>query len=749
MQQTRSVTARGLARAEVSRRALSRTSPRASLIARATFALIATYAALAASQAYAQSATTATPAATGTTSTAQEPTAQLATTTVVGDRSNDTDPLSVKNVTSGALGTRKAVDTPFSTTTVTNEQAQDLMATSINDVFKYDPSVAQVISSATGENAVFSVRGLAIDMLNGIKVDGQSFPVWDADLALEPFEKVELLKGAGGFMYGFATPGGMLNYVMKRPTDDPYQSVTVGYTSANIWAGKIDVGGRFGPDNQFGYRMNVVNEEGNSSEANQHIRRKGASLALDWRITPDLTWSADVMYQDRKSTGTIFGLGFYGVTQIPSAKSVKDLSQPQNWYETEFLSVGTGLDYRISDDWRASVKFRFAKENRYNFDSFIAVNDNAGNYTNTLYAALTRYYYQNYDAMLQGKVDTWGVKHDVVVGASYMNQWKDYDAGEGWQNGYNLGNGNLFSTTLLTNAQAGISADLYRAGRITQAAIYASDTVHITSRLSVLLGARYTQYHDWSYNIDGSQSANYSANPVSPTIALMYKTDANSTAYVSYVESLEEGASADNRYANSGTTYGPLKSKQWEVGFKTDNRNWGANIALFQLRRGYSYADSNNNLVQNGIMRFQGLDASAWVKPVNDWRLMGGVLLMNSKAVDIDDPSVNGKRVYGAAKFIGTGRIEYNPSYLRELTVAFGGKYVGGMAVDAANTQFIPGYTTFDLSAKYQTRISGKDVVFRAGINNLFDRKYWTEAWGGFLFLGATRTFVANATIQF
>jgi len=744
MPQLRSVTARAPARPETSRLA----SP----IARATFALIATYAALAAvgtTQAYAQATATGADAATTSSSTPAQPTAQLTTTTVTGDRSNDYDPLAVKNVTSGALGTRKAVDTPFSTTTVTNEQAQDLMATSINDVFKYDPSVAQVISSATGENAVFSVRGLAIDMLNGIKVDGQSFPVWDADLAMEPFEKVELLKGAGGFMYGFATPGGMLNYVMKRPTDDPYRSATIGYTSANIWAAKLDVGGRFGPDNQFGYRVNLVNEEGNSSEARQHIRRKGASLALDWRITPDLTWSADVMYQDRKSTGTIFGLGFYGVTQIPSAKSVKDLSQPQNWYETEFLSVGTGLDYRISDDWRASVKFRFAKENRYNFDSFIAVNDNAGNYTNTLYAALTRYYYQNYDAMLQGKADTWGVKHDLVVGASYMNQWKDYDAGEGWQNGYNLGNGNLFSPTLLSNSAAGISADLYRAGRITQAAIYASDTVHVTSRLSVLLGARYTQYHDWSYNINGTQSANYSANPVSPTIALMYKTDANSTAYVSYVESLEEGASADNRFANSGTTYGPLKSKQWEVGFKTDNRNWGANIALFQMRRGYSYADSNNNLVQNGIMRFQGLDASGWVKPLDEWRVMGGVLLMNSKAVDIDDPSVAGKRVYGAAKVIGTGRIEYNPSYLRELTVAFGGKYVGGMAVDAANTQFIPGYTTFDLSAKYQTRISGKDVVFRAGINNLFDRKYWTEAWGGFLFLGATRTFVANATIQF
>jgi iron complex outermembrane recepter protein len=122
---------------------------------------------------------------------------------------------------------------------------------------------------------------------------------------------------------------------------------------------------------------------------------------------------------------------------------------------------------------------------------------------------------------------------------------------------------------------------------------------------------------------------------------------------------------------------------------------------------------------------------------------------LDAKAVGIDDPSIDGKRVFAAPRFVATGRIEYNPSYLRALTLAFGGKYVGSMAVDAANTQFVPSYATFDLSGKVETRVAGKDVTLRAGVNNLFNRRYWTSAFGYYVLPSATRALVATATLDF
>ncbi|MFL9855509.1 TonB-dependent siderophore receptor [Paraburkholderia madseniana] len=662
----------------------------------------------------------------------------------------DTTVAQADTVSAGALGSRKQVDTPFSTRVVTSDEAQDLMAATANDLFKYDPAVSAISENAISENAIFTVRGMPIDTLNSIKVDGQTFPSWDTDLSLEPFEQVELLKGLSGFMYGFGSPGGIVNYVLKRPTDDPYRSISIGYKSAGVFSEAVDLGGRFGNDNRFGYRLNLVNEDGNTAEDHGHIRRQVASLAFDFRITPDLTFTADAFYQKRKTNGTLFGLMFGSGLGIPDASTVTHaLTQPQNYYQTEMASFGTGLDYRLSENWHANVKYRFAKESRTNSDSFLFVTDNAGNYSNTLYAAMTRYFYQNVDAMVQGKFNTGSIRHDVVIGAGFETQTSEYSNSEGWNNGYFLGNGNLYNSTLLTNDEVSIGSDLYRQQRTTQAAVYASDTVQLTSRLSALVGVRYTQYREHVYDTSGAVSSQYSADPVTPTFALMFKTDPYSTVYASYVESLEQGGAASNTNLNYPDTFGPLKSKQYEVGFKTDHSKWGANLALFRVDQGYNYTNSANIFVQDGTKRYTGVDASGWLALTSEWRVMGGVMWLDTKAVDVDDASVEGKRVYGAPRFTVTGRIEYNPSYLHPLTLAFGGKYVGNQAVDAANTQFVPAYVTYDLSGRYQTKIAGKDVTFRAGINNLFNRRYWTTAWGYYVAPSPTRTAVASATLQF
>ncbi|WNC93320.1 TonB-dependent siderophore receptor [Paraburkholderia sp. FT54] len=665
--------------------------------------------------------------------------------------SKDTTVAQADTVSEGALGLRKQVDTPFSTHVVTSEEAQDLFATTANDLYKYDPAVSVISDNAISENSMFTVRGMPIDTLNSIKVDGQTFPSWDTDLSLEPFEQVELLKGLSGFMYGFGSPGGIVNYVLKRPTDTPYRSISIGYRSAGVFSEAVDLGGRFGNDDRFGYRLNLVNEDGNTAEDHGHVRRQVASLAFDFRITPDLTWSADAFYQKRKTNGTLFGLMFGAdAGGIPDASKVTHaLTQPQNYYQTEMASFGTGLDYRLSENWHASIKYRFAKENRTNSDSFLFVSDPAGNYSNTLYAAMTRYFYQNVDAMVQGHFNTGSIKHDVVVGAGFETQTSEYSNSTGWNEGYFLGNGNLYSSTLLTNDEVSIGSDLYRQQRTTQAAVYASDTVQLASHLSALVGVRYTQYQQHVYDPSGAVTSQYQADPVTPTFALMFKTDPYSTLYASYVESLEQGGSAANFNANFPATYGPLRSKQYEVGFKTDRAKWGANLALFRVDQGYNYTNVDNIFVQDGTKRFQGVDASGWLALTSEWRVLGGVMWLDTKAVDVNDPNVEGKRIYGAPRFTVTGRIEYNPSYLRPLTLAFGGKYVSNQAVDAQNTQFVPAYTTFDLSGRYETKIAGKDVTFRAGINNLFNRRYWTTAWGYYVAPSPTRTAVASATLQF
>lgn len=672
----------------------------------------------------------------------------LPTATVTATRS--TEPPKVERVSGGALGDRKPVDTPFSVVGVTSEEIQDRMALTANDVFKYDPSVSILGDNTRTENSYFAVRGMRVDQLNGTKVDGQNFVNWDTDIPLEPFEQVELLKGLSGFMYGFGSPGGIINYVIKRPTDTPYRQFTFGYQANNIWSEKLDLGGRFGVDDRFGYRINAVNEDGNSVDPNVHVRRQVFSLATDFRITPDLTWSADVMYWKRKTSGTLFGMSFASGVSVPSASKVaRNLAQPYSTHETDMTTVGTGLDYRIDDAWKASFKYRFVRQNRLNADSFLFVEDAAGNFSDTQYKWKTAYYYQAYDAMVQGKFDTGGITHEVVAGVGYQTQVRELDSGIGG-NGIYLGQNNLYNPVLLPE-QPGVGTGYmpYRDYKITQKSLYLSDTIQFTQRFSVLAGLRYTDFGQSNYDPSAQTTSRYKASPVSPTVALMYKTDDFSTVYFSYVQALEQGGSASITNANYPRVYGPLKSKQYELGFKTDRSGWGANVALFRVDRGYEYTNTSNVFVQDGTQRFTGLDTSGWVRFARDFRLLGGVMWLNAKATGVDDPAINGNRVFATPQYIATARIEYDTPFLRGLTLSAGAKITGDMYVNSANTQKVPSYTTMDLGARYLTKVAGKAVTLRAAVTNLTDKRFWTTTYDGFVLPGASRTCLANASVQF
>ncbi len=47
------------------------------------------------------------------------------------------------------------------------------------------------------------------------------------DMGLEDKERIEALKGASAIYYGFSPPSGIINMVMKRPTQDPLLAVKV------------------------------------------------------------------------------------------------------------------------------------------------------------------------------------------------------------------------------------------------------------------------------------------------------------------------------------------------------------------------------------------------------------------------------------------------------------------------------------------------------------------------------------------
>ncbi|MHC3910251.1 hypothetical protein ACMZ4X_03497 [Achromobacter marplatensis] len=121
-------------------------------------------------------------------------------------------------VNTGALGNRSQFETPFSTTVVTAADIQERQVNKLGDVFALDASVSDNSASYDAWASYLTVRGLPLDWQNSYRIDGKPFLSYVTTLPFEQFEQIDLLKGASGFMYGFGSPGGLVNYVTKKPT---------------------------------------------------------------------------------------------------------------------------------------------------------------------------------------------------------------------------------------------------------------------------------------------------------------------------------------------------------------------------------------------------------------------------------------------------------------------------------------------------------------------------------------------------
>ena len=154
----------------------------------------------------------------------------------------------------GGFGDAPLLETPASVSVLTLGQMQDLRIRSSTDAMKFDASVSESYN-AIGYAEQFSIRGFALDNNASYRKDGLAIAA-DTQIPLENKERIEVLKGLSGLQSGMAAAGGIVDYIVKRPTDNNLRTVTLEASERGTLYGAIDVGGRF-EDRRFGYRINA------------------------------------------------------------------------------------------------------------------------------------------------------------------------------------------------------------------------------------------------------------------------------------------------------------------------------------------------------------------------------------------------------------------------------------------------------------------------------------------------------------
>ncbi|WP_454691581.1 TonB-dependent siderophore receptor [Achromobacter aloeverae] len=677
----------------------------------------------------------------------QLPAVNITATAITSNTQNLSTP-----VAGGALGSRSQLDTPFSTTVVDQQDIARRQASTIGDIFNLDASVVNQGNTYNTRSTYLTVRGLQLDYANGYKLNGLPVINYGVELPYEDFEQVELLKGLSGFMYGFGSPGGIVNFVTKKPpaaADGILLSGEVGYKSDGIFKERVDIGDRFGSGGMFGFRLNAGHEGGKTYNGSD-VNSNDVALGLDARITPDLTWNLDALYQKRRSSGQVAAistlLGYTG-THLPSplnGRADNLTSSDGSPQATEFGVLQTGLTYKLTPDWKFSANYSYTKTNRSYMEDWLYISNPNGDYSERIYDQANKYKFEQWQLMVEGRAHTGWLEHQLVFGTSWQKQTNQ---GNSQFCFCTIGSGNLYNDNTITY-DSNITPSWYRQATYEQAGFFASDTLKFNDQWSLLAGGRYTDYTQNSYSAAGVQTVHYKKNGVfTPTIALIYKPRADTTIYGSYVESLEQGATVANTYVNAGDLLKPLKSKQYEVGIKTERDIWSATASLFRIERGAAYGNSDNVYVQSGKVRYQGAEVAGTASLTRNLSVAGSFAAMNS---EYEKTSQNeGKRVAVAPNYVAAMRVAYTIPQIENLELSADGRFVSTQKLDAANKIEIPSYFIFNLGANYNTRIYGHDVQLTAGVFNVANKRYWYAQSEGVVLVGMPRTVGVTAKLTY
>ncbi|MBB3121298.1 TonB-dependent siderophore receptor [Pseudoduganella violacea] len=647
------------------------------------------------------------------------------------------------------------MQTPASVSVLSREQMQDLNIRSTTDAAKFDASISDSYN-AVGYAEQFSIRGFKLNNANSYRKDGMAIS-GDTQIPLENKERLEVLKGLAGLQAGVAAPGGIVNYVTKRPTNAPLRSVTLEASERGTLFGAVDLGGRF-EDKRFGYRVNAAAERLRSYIKGADGHRNFVSGAFDWQITPQALLQIDADYQ-KKSQVTAPGFQLISGTTLPNVAADNMLNN-QPWskpVETESSNIGLRFQYEFNQDWSATIsanRHTLKRDDytafplgcyREGLDSGFCAN---GDYDVYDYVSLgEKKKPQTMQAMVQGKFATGTLRHELTAGYSYFKNseyWGDYIY-EG------VGTSNIYRPVVL-QATGLSSGPVSERRNDQQRSFFAQDVIALNDTLKLHAGARHVQVkrHEAKAKYDIDQGFWL------PNVALVFSPNAGLAVYGSYAQGLELGSIAPKGTSNEKQALPPGKSKQLEAGVKADVGGLNLAASIFQITKGLEFTDytlgTGGTFVRSGEARHRGVEFSAQGKLTSDLLLGASATALNTHQEGTGQPGMDGKRVPNVAKFKSTVYAEYAVPQVAGLKLNANWQYSGNKAFDDQNKVMVPAYHLLNLGAAWATSIAGNKTVLRAQVNNVTNKFYWrdvTPDLGGYLFPGAERTFKLSAQIDF
>ncbi|RYF23570.1 MAG: TonB-dependent receptor [Comamonadaceae bacterium] len=649
----------------------------------------------------------------------------------------------------GALGNTALLDSPFAISGYTEQAVRDSQARRLIDVLAVDPAVRSTNSDSHAVD-VFFLRGLP--MLSQDISFNETFAVVDARrIAVEQFERIEVLKGPSALLNGIgpnsSTTGGTINLVPKRGTDVPLTRLTLSGTSHGQMGAHLDAGRRFGPEHQWGVRVNAATRGGGDTGVrDEKVGTDHLSAALDY-AGEKLRASLDVAQNRRDYDGFPQFMRFNEGFALPSPpRTTHTFSQPWDRSDTKSSAVVSRIEYDLTPD---STVFGVLGGVNYEESNVNAGNpritSTSGNFSAQPSIFKTDSQLRSSELGWRTRFATGPVKHRVVVGYSRVT-------GVGQSLSQPMGRAlasNLSNPIFIDQPALPIGGVPLRYQDAKSDSLALMDSMHLLDdRLHLIAGLRYQKLDIGEFAL-GVEQRRFEQTATAPSLGASFKLAPTLSLYANYAEGLSQGPVAPGSTANVGQVFPPFKGKQIEAGVKYDAGPFGASASLFQIRQPVSFVNGSNFLVVDGELRNRGMELSLYGEAARNVRLNAGLALFDAVQSKTLNGANDGNKAIGVPDYSMVLGGEWDLPALPGLTLT--GRYtkVASQPASANNAQSIPGYDSYDLGLRYTTRLAGKATVFRLTVENVGDSSHWLAVRTGFLTRSTPRTALFSVSTEF
>ncbi|EFF75336.1 TonB-dependent receptor [Achromobacter piechaudii] len=649
----------------------------------------------------------------------------------------------------GLLGNMSDMDTPFSATQYTSKLIEDQQAQNIGDVLVNDPSVRNTYSRGAGRDE-FNIRGFTLfnydvsfNGLYGVSPRNAS--------SLIGVERVEVLRGPNALLNGMApygSVGGAINLVPKRAGAEPLNRYTLSYIGDSQFGAHADLARRYGDTQEFGVRLNVAGSGGDLPQDGSRENLGAVALGLDYQ-GERLRVDGDINYQNR-TTDARSGLLFPpppGQDIGPAPDARRNFFPSWTYWKTKEWSGALRAEYDLSPDWTV---YGAVGARKHDFESLqtswlmLDSNGDIGAVPARLNESLLS---KTGEVGLRGRFHTGAVKHEPSVSASAL----DIDYSSARIRSRTVFS-NLYDPADLPKPDIARPGDLPKTSESRLYSVALADKISfLDDRVQFIAGVRHQRIESTNFDAaTGRSTSDYAKSAVTPAFALTLRPTQRLSLYGNYIEGLSQGGTAPEGAINAGEVFAPEIAKQIEVGGKYDFGDFSTTLSAFKIDKPSSFLDPDTRrYVSNGQQRNRGLELLVQGDAAPGVRLLGGVAYTDARLTRTEGGVNDGNWAPAVPRFQFNAAAEWDTPFLPGLTVTARMLRTSQQYVDVGNTQTIPGWTRFDLGARYAFNACGTPMVVRATVENVFNKNYWQSAAREGLTVGAPRTVLLSVSAEF